>query len=167
MWKYVCFTQTITTGIQGIFPLIFRMIHCYLVQLIRISLTSDKEYRVWGIWRGKVTLVLEVFLDIFLRVSESEPGSGLEGEKTSDYLGRESHFHAEDRVRIWPSTAERLIFLYRIYSSNRPGRLLNFWTLRVGTYSGWALIKFSSFSASEVLINANNKTRRSNKARFL
>ena len=68
---------------------------------------------------------------------------------------------------------------YRIYSINRPGRLLNFWTLRVGAYSrwaliwGWALIKFSPFSASEVClfcnktINANNKTRRSNKARFL
>ena len=59
---------------------------------------------------------------------------------------------------------------YRIYSINRPGRLLNFWTLRVGAYSrwalirGWALIKFSPFSASEVClfcnktINANNKT---------
>ena len=40
---------------------------------------------------------------------------------------------------------------YRIYSINRPGRLLNFWTLRVGAYSkwalirGWALIKFSPF----------------------
>ena len=60
------------------------------------------------------------------------------------------------------------------------GRLLNFWTLmRVVAYSrwvlirGWALIKFSPFSASEVClfcnkkINANNKTLRSNKARFL
>ena len=68
---------------------------------------------------------------------------------------------------------------YRIYSINRPGRLLNFWTLRVGAYSrwalirGWALIKFSPFSASEVslfcneTIYANNKTRGSNKARFL
>ena len=39
---------------------------------------------------------------------------------------------------------------YRIYSINRPGRLLNFCTLRVGAYSrwalirGWALIKFST-----------------------
>ena len=68
---------------------------------------------------------------------------------------------------------------YRIYSINRPGRLLNFWTLRVGAYSrwalirGWALIKFSPFPASEVCLfcnktmNANNKTRRSNKASFL
>ena len=68
---------------------------------------------------------------------------------------------------------------YRIYSLNRPGRLLNFWTLRVGAYSrwalirGWALIKFSPFSASVVClfcnktINGNNKTRRCNKARFL
>ena len=54
-----------------------------------------------------------------------------------------------------------------------------FWTLRVGEYSrlalilGWALIKFSPFSAIVVClfcnktINANNKTRRSNKERFL
>ena len=40
---------------------------------------------------------------------------------------------------------------YRIYPINRPERLLNFWTLRVGAYSnwalirGWALIKFSQF----------------------
>ena len=54
---------------------------------------------------------------------------------------------------------------YRIYSINRPGRLLNFWTLRVCAYSRWALIKFSPFSASVVrlfcnkTINAgNNKT---------
>ena len=69
--------------------------------------------------------------------------------------------------------------IYRIYSINRPGRLLNFWTLRVGAYSrwalirGWAFIKFSPFSESEVClfcnktINANDKTRTSNKARFL
>ena len=41
-------------------------------------------------------------------------------------------------------------FEYRIYSINRPGRLLNFWTLRVGAHSRWALIKFSPFSASVV-----------------
>ena len=68
---------------------------------------------------------------------------------------------------------------YRIYSINRPGRLLNSWTLRVGAYSRWALIRdwalitFSPFSASEVCIffnktiTANNKTRGCNKARFL
>ena len=68
----------------------------------------------------------------------------------------------------------------RIYSISRPGRLLNFWTFRVGAYSRWALlrgcalIKFSPFSASVLeclfcnkIINGNNKTRRCNKARFL
>ena len=72
-----------------------------------------------------------------------------------------------------------LVANYRIYSINRPGRLLNFWTLRVGAYSrwalirGWALIKFSSFSTSVVRIfcnktvNGNNKTRRCNNAMFL
>ena len=62
---------------------------------------------------------------------------------------------------------------YRIYSINRPEHFLNFWTLRVGAYSRWALIKFSAFSTSAVClfcnktINSNNKTRRCNKARFL
>ena len=53
---------------------------------------------------------------------------------------------------------------YRIFSIKRAGRLLNFWTLRVGAYSrwalngGWALIKFSPFSASsEFLLQQNNK----------
>ena len=71
---------------------------------------------------------------------------------------------------------------YRIYWINRPGRLSNFWTLRVGAYlrwaliRGWALIKFSPLnSTSEVCLfcsktaNAiilNNKTQGSNKARF-
>ena len=33
---------------------------------------------------------------------------------------------------------------YRIYSINHPGRLLNFWTLRVGAYSRWALIRINT-----------------------
>ena len=49
-------------------------------------------------------------------------------------------------------------FYYRNYSIKRPGRLLNFWTLRVGAYSrwavirGWALNEFSPFSASSKFI---------------
>ena len=47
---------------------------------------------------------------------------------------------------------------YRIYSIKRPGRLLNFWTLRVGAYSRWTLIKFSPFSASnKFILQQNNK----------
>ena len=46
---------------------------------------------------------------------------------------------------------------YRIYSINRPGRLLNFWTLRVGAYSRWALIKFSPFSANVVVYFATKQ----------
>ena len=73
----------------------------------------------------------------------------------------------------------KVTLIYRIYSINRHGRLLNFWTLKVGAYSRWALIrglvliKSSPFSASVVClfcnntINGNNKTRRCNKARFL
>ena len=64
---------------------------------------------------------------------------------------------------------------YRIYSINRPGGLLNFWTLIVGAYSrwalirGWALIKFSSEVClfCNKTIRGSNKKRRSNKARFL
>ena len=73
----------------------------------------------------------------------------------------------------------RIKNIYCIYSINRPRRLLNFWSLRVGAYSrwalirGWALIKFSSFWASVVClfynktIDGNNETRRCNKAKFL
>ena len=56
-----------------------------------------------------------------------------------------------------------ILLYYRIYSINRPGRLLNFLTLRVGAYSrwafirGWALIKFSPFSASEVVYFATKQ----------
>ena len=53
--------------------------------------------------------------------------------------------------------SENMHFKYRIYSINRPGRLLNFWTLRVGAYSRWALIKFSPFSASVVVYFATKQ----------
>ena len=62
---------------------------------------------------------------------------------------------------------------YRIYSINRPGRLLHFWTLREALIRGWAIIKFSSFLASAVClfcnktIYGNNKKGGCNKARFL
>ena len=52
---------------------------------------------------------------------------------------------------------------HHIYSIKHPGRLLNFWTLRVGAYSrwafirGWALIKFSPFSASSKFIFATKQ----------
>ena len=53
---------------------------------------------------------------------------------------------------------------YRIYSINRPGRLLNFWTLRVGAYSrwalirGWALIRINTVPTAAVLKAMNQKT---------
>ena len=51
-------------------------------------------------------------------------------------------------------SSPRVALEYRIYSINRPGRLLNFSTLRVGAYSRWALIR-------------GEETRRCNKASFL
>ena len=43
--------------------------------------------------------------------------------------------------------------IYRIYSINRPGRLLNFWTLRVGAY-----YIFNIFSkCSMCILQQNNK----------
>ena len=65
---------------------------------------------------------------------------------------------------------------YRIYSIDRPGRLLNFWTLRVGPclkwelIQGWALIKSSTSVVCLFCyntINGNNKTWICKKARFL
>ena len=55
-------------------------------------------------------------------------------------------------------------FKYCIYLINRPGCLLNFWTLRVGANSrwvlirGWVLIRFSPFSASVVCLFCNKTT---------
>ena len=95
----------------------------------------------------------------------------------ADYMSQDgSPFH-DPRTLIKSNKNESCD--YRIYSINCPGRLLKFWTLIVGAYlrwaliRGWALIKFSPFSASVVclfcikIINGNNKKRRCNKARFL
>ena len=68
--------------------------------------------------------------------------------------------HQTDHLLI---TEMMLFVVYRIYSTNRPGRLLNFWTLRVGAYlrwaliQGWALIKFSPFSAVVVVYFATKQ----------
>ena len=65
---------------------------------------------------------------------------------------------------------------YRIYLIKSPRRLLNSWTLRVGVYvrwvliRGWALIKISASVLClfcHKTINGNNKMQRCNKARFL
>ena len=85
-----------------------------------------------------------------------------------------------EKSTLWVKQTNPMESKYRIYSINRPGRLLNFWTFRVSAYSkwalirGWAVIKFSPFSAISVVflfcnktVNASNKTRRSNRARFL
>ena len=46
---------------------------------------------------------------------------------------------------------------YRIYSINRPGRLLNFWTLRVGAYSRQGAYKtFTIFSKCSMFILQQN-----------
>ena len=50
-----------------------------------------------------LTLVPEIFLEIFIRERESEPRSGEEQRKPSGYLDLESHFHADDRVMMWLS----------------------------------------------------------------
>ena len=48
----------------------------------------------------------------------------------------ESYLYRYFALKFWI-----LSFKYRIYSINRPGCLLNFWTLRVGAYSRWVLIR--------------------------
>ena len=51
-----------------------------------------------------------------------------------------AEFHSDSLDRLSFSLMRRPFLRidkrkYRIYSINRPGRLLNFWTLRVGAYS--------------------------------
>ena len=50
------------------------------------------------------------------------------------------------------SVSSSTLHIYRIYSIRRPGRLLNFWALRVGGFSRRARTKFLLFSASGKLI---------------
>ena len=50
------------------------------------------------------------------------------------------------------SVSSSTLHIHRIYSIRRPGRLLNFWALRVGGFSRRALTKFLLFSASGKLI---------------
>ena len=55
-------------------------------------------------------------------------------------VGPAFHLYANN-INIEKNFFQRIVLLilaianYRIYSINRPGRLLNFWTLRVGAYS--------------------------------
>ena len=57
-----------------------------------------------------------------------------------DKIGKICGDHWNERLNII-IIAKFEVDTYRIYSINRPGRLLNFWTLRVGAYSKWALIR--------------------------
>ena len=57
-----------------------------------------------------------------------------------DKIGKICRHHWNERLNII-ITAKFEGDTYRIYSINRPGRLLNFWTLRVGAYSRWAIIR--------------------------
>ena len=45
------------------------------------------------------------------------------------------------KAKMATRSKDASLFIYRIYSINRPGRLLNFSTLRVGANSRWALIR--------------------------
>ena len=136
---------------------------------------------IWGGWGFAVPFY---FVQDCLKASTGVTHSVMIAIMTRNLRSNSSKlnaFKANLVICQWTHTKQKncAYFIYRIYSINRPGRLINFWTLIVGAYSrrallrGWALIKFSLFSASEVClfcnktINANNKTRRSNKARFL
>ena len=57
--------------------------------------------------------------------------------------------------------------MYRIYSINRPGPLLNFWTLRVGAYKIFTLFNNCSIYILQQNSKFCNKTRSCNKARFV
>ena len=67
-----------------------------------------------------IILVPEVFLDFFIVILEScervakrwTRVAKRRERKTSGYLGLESRFHADVRVRIWPSSSDWLIFLH-------------------------------------------------------
>ena len=135
-------------------------------------MTSDIWFLLWSIWFCREVFVFAVrflFLPWGFRFCREV------------FVFAVRYFVFAVRFLVLPNRGDRWIsrYSYRIYSINRPGRLLNFWTLRVGAYlrwaliRGWAVIKFSPFSAVSVVflfckktVNTSNKTWRSNKARF-
>ena len=87
--------------------------HCYLV----VSWVKD-VYRDFGLAGYFVPWSQRFFL-IFLRERDQEQAAKRRQRvakatrrerKTSGYLRLESHFHANDMVRIWPSGVDWLIF---------------------------------------------------------
>ena len=79
--------------------------------------TQENWWHVHNIYVVRIkksTLVPEVFLEVFFQERERVSCKASRRErKPSGYLGLESHFHTDDRVRIWPSTTDWLIFLQR------------------------------------------------------
>ena len=72
---------------------------------------------------------------------------------------------AKIRTKTLRSVFDGLYRSYRIYSINRPGRLLNFWTLRVGAYSRWALIRGGRLFEAGRLLNFTIFSKWSNSRR--
>ena len=110
----------------------------------------DLEAELWGLQLGIHPLESGIPLTIAIRnLTSSDKVSRIHGQ----YL--KSVIHSLD-------PESKFFFDYQLHGA-RPGRLLNFLTLRVGAYSrwalirGWALIKFSPFSAISVVFLFCNK----------
>ena len=97
------------------------------------------------------------------RSSEDELRSG-EKRKTSGYLGLESHFHADARVRIWPSCSDWLIFLQtrkpiwlvRLIGNTKGTRdcevtISPFWNYQFDAFDSWRLHE------SEIQVQGNQR----------
>ena len=80
------------------------------------------------------------------------------GQKVHQTCRREYCHPSYINKRFWANRAS-----YRIYSINLPGRLLNFWTLRVGAYSRWALMRGWAL----IRINTVSQTTSSYSIRFM
>ena len=67
-------------------------------------------------------------------------------------------FVSRDQAKTvaWETPASKLSYK-RIYSINRPGRLLNFWTLRVGAIRGGRLLNFHHFQLVEYVYLATKQ----------
>ena len=128
--KVVNFSKRFTGSISGFFTAVFRSSWISASKESRSFLRSSSITRFvsssWKITCENITKILK---------SQFGPAAS---KRMKEFLN----------LDVWAS--------HRIYLIKRPGRLLNFGTLRVGAYSGWALIKFSLFSASSKFILQQN-----------
>ena len=115
-------------GELAIFQSLFHVLEKYCFLSNQYYYRSLRYFFIFT-WIAKIVCFLlpwsQRFFLIFLRERDQEEAAKRRQRvakatrrerKTSGYLGLESHFHADDRVRIWPSSVDWLI----VFQTRKP-----------------------------------------------